>query len=649
MSIALLALLAGGQASSPPPAPAAPTMQQRFDAASDAAAEGRCEEAIAGFEQIEAIGTKRPNPLLKSAMEVRKGRCLIRMNRIEEGVAAVRRGIPLLESKGADFADDVRAARLSLGDAAYVRTEYDLATKEYQSALDLSQGVGRIAPLIRIAQVTMFDHDGKALAAADEARTLALSLPKPDKKLIADVQTRYARVLLNEGRKEEAYKVLKDSLKKQGGLDTTVNISDIATRSDLAIAALQNNDKDSARQYLAYTGAGRLENSPFTRSAAMDPPLCGGDAALKPEDIAIVEFSLEEDGSVSGVSPIYTTGGRKAAIAFASAVSGWSWQPEVAKKIPVVFRYTTRVEMRCIKTPDAPRLTQPLAEEVDEWLATKIADAPAWTDMSAASARPLQLATIERARASGNDAELLRAALALSQNPARNLDENSALLKTAAAAADRLGAPPAVGTFILVSQSYDNPPEYIKAVCARLSDPSVTSDPISAATLRLLITQPGPKKSPPKDAPQLLEAVLAEPALPEKHPLKIAALLQKANLFAAKGDVISAQTAFKQTGLSAEQCALIGIQPALRRDGTGSDSFPQEAQALGFEGWVRTEFDIAADGRTIAQRAVTSYPPFIFDEAALKILSGARFASSFRPEGGLACSGQRLGVSFRIP
>lgn len=82
--------------------------------------------------------------------------------------------------------------------------------------------------------------------------------------------------------------------------------------------------------------------------------------------------------------------------------------------------------------------------------------------------------------------------------------------------------------------------------------------------------------------------------------------------------------------------------------GKASD-FPQEAQRLGFEGWVRTSFDITPDGRTIAPRAVVAYPPFIFDDAANGIIRGARFSSTFRPDGALACSGQQQSVLFLLP
>jgi outer membrane biosynthesis protein TonB len=167
--------------------------------------------------------------------------------------------------------------------------------------------------------------------------------------------------------------------------------------------------------------------------------------------------------------------------------------------------------------------------------------------------------------------------------------------------------------------------------------------------MRLLLSQPLGKSKPPADAKAMLDAVVNEPALPARHPLKIAAMLAQANVLAAAGDVPGARAVFEKTGLSAEQCASLGLQPTVKRSGASSSDYPLAAMKLGFEGWVRTEYDIAADGRTVAPRAVIAYPPFVFDEAATGILRDTRYTSTFRPEGALACSGEQQSIVFRLP
>ncbi|WBH17872.1 energy transducer TonB [Sphingomonas radiodurans] len=641
----LLGLLAAGQAATPPKPTAPATLQQQFDAASDAAATpGKCAEAVAAFEAIERSGAAKRNALVAAAIDVRKGRCLVMIGRDSEGEAAIRRGLPQLEARGASFANDVRDATIMLGTAAYRRFDYDAAIVENQAALDQSFGVNRILPLLQLARSLMFDRDGRALRYAEEALAIVRATPTIDKRDVARVQTVYARVLLNQGRDKEAYAVLRDSLAKQGGLDTSIRLDDIATRSDLAIAALRNKDMDNARRYLAYTGAGRMKDTPFSRAVAMDPPACDPAAGLSPDDMAVVEFTLEDDGHVADVATVFTTGQRPTAIAFAQAVSDWSWRAEDAKAIPLIFRASTRVELRCLRAPQGPSLYRPLADAVTAWFASRGITETAWEGLPDARALPLQ-----RAAASGEGVLALRGALSVALNPAADEKEQEAMRQQVQARSAALQAPPAVRVLALVwDQKKYNATRYREGLRAALAEPGVAADPIAAGTLRLSIAAPGFKSRSPADAMALLDGVITSP-LPDTHPLKVAALLQQANLLAAANDFAGAQAAFQRTGLTAEQCSLVGLRPATTRTGASSDDYPMAAVRMGFEGWVRTEFDVTADGRTGSQRAVISYPPFIFDEAAVGVLRDARFTSSYRPAGALACSGQQQSMVFRLP
>lgn len=651
MSISLLALAIAGQAAAPAAAAAPAGPQALFDAGSTAASDGRCAEAVRYFDQLEASGATKRNALLAATVDVRKGRCLLDGPRAAEGKAALARGLPLLRGKGEDFAGDVYEAQMALGRRAQRDFDYAAAATAYADAAAQSKDAARIAALLRVAQMTMFDHDGRALAAADEALRLAAASDL-GKKNLAAVQTIRARVLLNEGRAKDAYALLKDSLAKQGGLTNRVGASDIATRSDLAIAALKNNDRDNARMYLAYTGAGRVQNTPFTSHGAIEPPTCG-EGGLTPEDEAIVEFSMEEDGHVSGVAPIYATGGRDKALAFARAVSDWSWRAEDAAKIPPLFRVATRVEIRCVVADRAPELIKPLADAAEAWLAEKGAGAPAWADRAPAVALPMQRAALTAATASGDRLHQLQAALAVGKNPVKADADKASAYATARAAADALAAPTAVRGYIDIeddtSSDRSKPETERKRLRALLARPDLARDPLTAATLRLLIAQPVFTTRPPADADALLRAVADEPSFPTQHPLKIAALLQQANLLAAKGDLAAASGVFARTGLTGEQCSMLGLQPAMKRAGFGPSSYPAEAIRMGFEGWVRIAYDIAADGHTIAPRSVIAYPPFIFDEAAAGMVRDTRYTSTFRPEGALACSGEQQSVRFLLP
>ena len=645
MSSIVLALLALGQAAGAPAAAAAgaPTLQQRFDQATQLANDNRCAEAIAIFDAIAPRLAK--SPVATAALRVRKGGCLIYLTRAVEGAAMIRAALPVLEGQGASFADEVIDARVRLAREARARFDYDAAVADGRAALARATGAARVRPLMLLASLLMFDHDGAALAYAQEARAIALADPGLSKKDVANVQTIYARVLMNEGRDKEAYTVLKDSLVKRGGLTSRVGLDDVATRSDLAIAALRNKDMENARQYLAYTGAGRMADAPYAKAVSMQPPTCADVPGLTPQDVAIVEYSLTDHGRVVGAVPIFTTAKRAAAIAFAQAVSDWSWRSDDVTSIKPFFRLASRVELRCLKTPAAPALTTPLVDATTAWIAQQGVASPAWADLSDAAALPLQRAAMNE----GSEAARFAALFALMRNAVVPADERARLAGQALAQATALRAPVAVRALASISAIYEDTNAYRAALRLLLADPAFAADPLSAATVRVLIALPGYRRSPPDDAAQLLAAVIAEPGLPERHPLKIAAMLQQANVRAAKGDLAGAKQAFAATGLTTEQCSLLGITPAMRSIGTTGNDFPMEAQRFEFEGWVSTEFDISADGRTIAPRAVVAYPPFVFDEAATDIMRDSRFTSSFRPEGALACAGRQHSVVFRQP
>lgn len=646
-------LMALAQAATPAPPAAAPTkpltLQAQFDAANTAYSTRNCAEALKLYEVLEKRTATSKNPLLTGAIAVRGGICRIRMGEREAGVAAIRRGLPALGTRPDEFRTDLGAAHLALGEAAYDAFDYDTAATSYKAALDLSKGIDRVIPLLALARTLSFDHDGRALAYAEEARKLTEAEPNIDKATVAAVQTRYARVLLNEGRNADAYTVLKDSVKKQGGLDNRVNLSEVATRADLAQAALLNGDRERARTYLAYTGAARMEKAPFAGARQMTLPACGNATGLKPTDVAVIEFSLGDDGIVRNVSPIYTTGDRTVALALARSVGDWSWQPSDAVTIPAFWRQTARVELRCSTAAERPSISVPLNDAFDAWLASKGSPAFDWAEQPAARALPLARAEVQRARAAGDRIAELRALGWMLDSQLLSAEQARPLVAEALSLAQASGAPVAVTTRFWISNAYVAARDYdqlLGGFRTVLRRPEVAADPLSAATVRMMLANGGTQVRN-AERTQLIDAVLASP-LPDTHPLKVAALLNRADLSAQSGDAAAAQAAFTRTGLSSDQCALIAPTPAIARSGA-LGGYPQAALQMGFEGWAKVEFDIAADGHTLTPRTVAAYPPFVFGDAAQKIVTATRYRSSFRPDNNTACTGNAQRFMFQMP
>jgi len=172
------------------------------------------------------------------------------------------------------------------------------------------------------------------------------------------------------------------------------------------------------------------------------------------------------------------------------------------------------------------------------------------------------------------------------------------------------------------------------------------ANPTMQAVLNLQLAQAaGTLKRPDEEIATLKLVADASPLSP-RHPLKVAALVQLANAYAARKEMEAAHSMYALTGLTAKQCALLDGGPVMMRSGTGQ--FPMEAMDWGFEGWTSLEYDVAADGSTRNSRAVAAFPPRVFAEASEKLARTVKYRVSYRPEGDLACTAMNRRVRFSI-
>lgn len=650
MIATLISLLLATHTAAPGNAPSGDgqTLQARFDEASDLAADGKCSEALAKFKALEGEPAAQRNSLVQAAIAVRKGICMAGIAPPETVVATIHAGLPLLESKGEAFGPDVRRARALLGRIALTQLDYAGAETEFKAALQGATGADRLAPLLSLSQVLAFDHDGQALRYVEEARALVKAEPNTDKKLVALVQTQYARVLLNEGRHKEAYAVLRDSLAKQGGLTQRVTTSEVITRSDLAIAAMLNGDRDNARKYLAFAGAGTATADGFKRAASRATPQCNSLPGITPNDFAIIEFSLSDTGEVLGVMPVYVPAGREVALGFARAVQQWSWTPEAAKTLPPFFRQSVRVQLRCSRAGEQPGIGTLLATAANEWLDGQTEVRKQWTNQPDARAWRLQDAAFRTAEETADTRAALAAALAIAANPAAPEADRKQRADRAVALAQALRAPTAVlvrATLLAINSSGPDPEKKNQQRRALLALPAVLADPLSSTTVRLIIGTSSERHYSPADADALLSAVSEDQRLPDGHSLRIAALIERANIAARQGNLAAARALFDRTGLTEQQCSMLAVRPALRNVGGDNNDYSW----IGFDGWVNMEFDIAANGQPISPRVIGSYPPFLFDEAAPAFFKTVRYTGSFRPSNGVACSSHQEWMFFKTP
>ena len=466
------------------------------------------------------------SPRVLATARLRRAPCLVSAGRFDEATADVNGAFAVVAGDDADLRVDIAMAHVALGRIALLSFDPEHATAEFEAARALLHPDEQYEVLTWLVQSTMFDAGEAAIGYADQLMALVgQSKDKPDrpKNVIAGARTLHARALLNHGQVAAAYAELKRALKEQGGLTMTVSLDDVETRADLALAALLNDDQLSAQKYMAYTGAGRFDKSPFASAQGMSPPPCGGPAGLRPDDMAVVEFGVDDDGRVIHVVPIYASRTGPVAAEFARSVAGWSWKPEDARQIPAFFRRVTRVELRCVTTAEHPDVLEILRGDLSAFLADRHI-APARPDAMQVPGGLLDESNRRPERSAEQELAAVPAMLSSSVDPRVPREQQLRWLARARDVLAAAGAPVAVQTYVDVRRSaqqaryggsYVRHRAYLRSL---LAGPGVGADARVADTLRILIAEAHYGLREPADAGDLLMQVAADPALPENDP-----------------------------------------------------------------------------------------------------------------------------------
>ncbi|MGN6270533.1 MAG: energy transducer TonB [Sphingomonas sp.] len=648
----LAALLASAAAL--PGQQAATTIQQDFERAATLSGGTDMPAALAVWQALErrTAGNKRNHAIVL----VRKSEILFALGHKDDAIAAAEAGLADLPPSDHTLDDDRMRAYRNLGNVAEASLDYAGAADYYRKALPLAASpVDKLAVLRGLIQTEIFTDPAPVRAELDQADTL-LGQVKADGSLKALFARLRDQWLLTQGRFDEAAKVAKQAVNDLGGLTQRTDLNDAAARSDTAIALLLAGKSEDAREYMAYTGAGRSVRGEFDPGLQMKVPACGGDDGLKPADAAVIQFRVDDNGRVVDSQPVYAAGGGAAALAFAKAARDWSWAPEQVKDLPPFFRYSARVELRCSTAFERPSIESFLDQALGAWLMSKGVPLPPPITGSDAVALPQERVRLaEQQTASGPDALLLVPTLvAIAENAVSGREETNAMASRAAAILAANGAPPmarlAAERLVWDTGSAEGwrPEAYADNVQPRLAEAFYADDPQARAAIRLLLAD----RLVHHDGDQaqvLLRQVASDDALAANDPLKVGALIRLASIETAHGHVDQARATFQKTGLSADQCALLDAEPHMVATNSSSADFPREALRWGFEGWTQLQFDVTADGHTRNVRAIVSYPPFVFTEAGSEVLQGARFSKSYRPDGGLGCGGDTSRVRFQLP
>ncbi|MEA3047648.1 MAG: hypothetical protein QOJ53_1980 [Sphingomonadales bacterium] len=649
-----VALAAALTVAPPMPAPAQPpqpSIQQQFDAASAALDAHDWAEAVRGYEALE---TRIRNSRTLAIARTRRATALVELGRIEEAATLLRDSLPALSAEDSSLYADRVTGFTALGQIAESRLDYDEAQRRYRQASDIPVPDDRKLPALRgLIQTQLFGNAEGALRDADAAlRAVAASSPG-NQPLQAKFHTLRGRALLNLGRFAEAQAELELAMRQLGDLTLRADINDLVARSDLAIAALLAGDGDRARRYLAYTGAGRLQRGAINPYSFNLPP-CGGD--LSPDDVAVVQLGIADDGRVTYAMPIYASRQGAVALAFARAARDWAFYPRPAGEVPSLLRAAVRIEMRCsdLADPDGD------VEEGSTLLPRLIAFDRAWAQaIDANLARPTAAvrASLAEADAAGEAGRhgALPLLLILANRGDVTFAERTAFLRRALALAASDRAPDEVIAAIAIAAGRRQVPRVWIGNRARpdapdydtiLAYPEVRLSPRITAMIRL--AQARRFYYDRDDDRALLAASGAIRALPDRAPTD--PLLQQARQLlvvvnADRGDMNAARAAHQAMGPGAPRC---GLLPRHRRDSAGSSDFPDEALRWGFEGWGVNELALTPQGEVALARTVMAYPPFVFGQAARRVAGRTRHEPTYVPDGA-ACTYDRQAVRFVLP
>jgi tetratricopeptide (TPR) repeat protein len=626
------------------------TVQQAFDAATVLGDAGKNAEALAAWEALEARVSRNARTL--AIVRVRKGLPLLRLQRLDEAAASIRRGLAALPASDPTLVQDRADALLALGAIAKDGLDYAGAAEHYGAAAAIAPAPAQklSALLGEVAARTFIDPE-TALAPAAAMESMIATTPA-DARVKAMAKIAVSELNLNLGRFDVAHAAAKEAVQLLGGLTRRLDLLDAAARGDVALAALKLGKRDEAREYLRYTGAGSAKTN-INPAQQLVPPDCGAGTGLLPDDVGVIDFSVNDQGEVIDSAPVYASRRGEAALAFARAARGWSWTADRLKELPVFFRTRVRVELRCSVAFQRPSVNSLLTQDLEAWFASKGVTLEETAPSLSFAARLRQdRARLASARASKTDIATAAALYLVAANPAVGSDETATLASEALTIATRESAPPVARLMIerLVWRSVaegDQSRRYREALATALTTEPYASDPTARAAVSLFLVEALGRRDLDRSR-ALLRQVGEDAALPPAHPLKVGALVRLASLEQGRGDVAAARNAFGLTGLTAQQCALLDAPPRLRAVNASPNAYPREAVGWGFEGWVRAQLDVDAEGRPVNPRVLIAYPPFVFSDATIKMANNARWEKSFRPDGGLGCGGLMFPVRFEM-
>lgn len=626
-----------------------PTAQRVYDQAIADFDKGDWTAAIKGFASVARPADGGPMSHSQGIIHVQLARAYAAHRETDKAMSEAT-----LALNGLTAEDDTPRAVvwLAIGDAYRLDLAMPKATVAYERSLEAARKATSPAMVTRaqiglaICNMTIAPEKAAALLDSVLAAPETASATPIWQAQLNDLR---GRASLNLGQPRDARPFLDKAIKLSGGVGgTKVSLAQISIRGDAAIGAVLGNHTEDAVKYLAYTGAGHLASEEWN-SGLGDPPVCSESSGISSTDMAVVEFSIGDDGRVIDATPIYASRPGTVGLSFAQSVSRWRWNPERIAALPSFWRKSVRIEMRCLSRPNPEALAEPFLKQTIAWLSQlpiTLEDLAPLKDGYIGRDDP----RLEHDNAAAIPALLTRLGIELDQKRA------DALALRLSAALDNVNAP-AVVRAVAMNRKRAAPSfrswsaEQVRVKAANLATLERT-DPQSTATAWLTLEYAIALESNGRfgDARPVLEHVIAfrPDILGEHDPVRDVAVLHLAALQRRAGDAAGADSQVNAAGLTRAQCMLFDVRPVATVASVSGDDFPTDARRWGFDGFVREAFDINAAGHVENVRAIISYPPFIFRSSADRAVARFRFLAPVVDGGSAGCDGHAQNFNYRF-
>ena len=323
---------------------AAATIQQDFDAAQALLDAGKAAEARNAFTALLTRFSPTSRGKAASLVRARLGNLMLATGDPDAAEAVLTAALPGLTGAGERDMAERGVTAFDLGRAREMSGRLDSAAISYRAALAsgaFAPGSAEdVAARVALARTLIWAKPAEARALLDALLALPPATFGKNKDQRALLETLRGRVELNDNQPGEAKRWFTIAARTAGGATThKVSVADVRIRGDLALANFRLGKMDEVQKFVALSGAGQLLSEGLATASEMPLPACRPLTGLAPDAVAVVEFSIADDGRTTGVTPVYASRGSGTSASesdegpealFTQVVRDWSWSPNAS-------------------------------------------------------------------------------------------------------------------------------------------------------------------------------------------------------------------------------------------------------------------------------------------------------------------------------